>query len=467
MNLRDTTLNFNRLLKESLIYPEMMISEEPKIHVGILDRCREARGRLNGPFLVNGRLFSDSAFRAETSGGDLILTLLSKNEVVRGGEIRCVPAGDATFTLSDVTIGVRFHWERKEDQVFQGSLLLLARKDGTVTAVNETGLENYLASVISSEMNPGAPMELLKAHAVTSRSWLVSMLERAPEGKQPADMTSGMIEREGERLRWYGREDHDFFNVCADDHCQRYQGITKIIPERAARAVEETRGVFLVDRDEICDARYHKACGGITEDFQNVWENRTVPYLTSVPDSPVRHPPVRSEEDAERWILSRPHAWCRAGDAHVLGRILPSFDQETVDFFRWKVAYDRQELEAILKEKSGIDFGVLQRLVPLERGPSGRIVRLKIEGSKASWVVGKELEIRRWLSRSHLLSSAFIVSVERDASGTAARFILSGAGWGHGVGLCQIGAAMMAEEGFKAEDILKHYFLGAELKKLY
>ncbi len=450
-----------------MIYPKMMISEEPKIHVGILDRCREARGRLNGSFLVNGRFVSDSAFHAESSGGDVILTLFPENEVLRGGQIICVPAGASTFTLSNVTIGIRFHWERKEDQTFQGSLLLLARKDGTVTAVNETGLESYLASVISSEMNPGAPMELLKAHAVTSRSWIVSMLERAREEKHEIGMTSGMIEREGERLRWYSREDHDLFDVCADDHCQRYQGITKIIPERAARAVEETRGVFLVDRGEICDARYHKACGGLTESFENVWENREVSYLSSIPDSPVQHPPVRSEEDAEGWILSDPDAWCRVRDAHVLRRMLPSFDQETVDFFRWKVAYDREELEAILKERSGIDFGVLQGLVPLERGPSGRIIRLKIEGSKASWVVGKELEIRRWLSRSHLLSSAFVVSVERDASGTAAHFILSGAGWGHGVGLCQIGAAMMAEEGFKAEDILKHYFLGAELKKLY
>jgi len=428
----NTLLNSNRLLKESLIYPKMMISEEPKIHVGILDRCREARGRLNGSFLVNGRFVSDSAFHAESSGGDVILTLFPENEVLRGGQIICVPAGASTFTLSNVTIGIRFHWERKEDQTFQGSLLLLARKDGTVTAVNETGLESYLASVISSEMNPGAPMELLKAHAVTSRSWIVSMLERAREEKHEIGMTSGMIER-----------------------------------ERAARAVEETRGVFLVDQGEICDARYHKACGGLTESFENVWENRAVPYLSSVPDSPVRHPPVHSEEDAEGWILSDPDAWCRAGDTRVLRRILPSFDQETVNFFRWRVEYDREELQAILKEKSDIDFGVLQGLVPLERGPSGRIIRLKIEGSKASWVVGKELEIRRWLSRSHLLSSAFVVSVERDASGTVARFILSGAGWGHGVGLCQIGAAMMAEEGFKAEDILKHYFLGAELKKLY
>jgi stage II sporulation protein D len=442
-----------------------MISAEPKIRVGVLDRCREVRGRLNGPFLVQGRVFSDIAFRAECLGGGLTLTLSPGQEIVRGEDILVAPLGASTFTLCDVTIGVQFHWERKEDQTFQGSLLLLARQDGTITAVNESGLEVYLASVISSEMNPAAPVEFLKAHAVTSRSWLVAMLQRAARG--PGGTAPEMIEREGERIRWYGREDHDLFDVCADDHCQRYQGITKIIPERTAGAVEETRGVFLVYGDEVCDARYHKACGGITEPFENVWENRLVPYLSSVSDFPVPHPPIRSEEAARRWILSAPDAWCRVEDPSVLRRILPSFDQETGNFFRWRVAYAREEMEVLLKDKAGIDFGILQDLVPLERGPSGRIVRLKIEGSKASWVVGKELEIRRWLSRSHLLSSAFVVSVERDASGKAARFILDGAGWGHGVGLCQIGAAMMAEKGLSAEGILKHYFAGAELKKLY
>jgi len=444
-----------------------MISEEPKIRVGVLDRCREVWGRLNGPFLVQGRVFSDTAFRAENCGGEVTLTFFPGQEVLRGGEILFAPLGASTFTLCDVTIGVQFHWERKEDQVFQENLLLLARGDGSLTAVNEIGLENYLVSVISSEMNPGAPKEFLKAHAVTSRSWLLSMLQRAAGTDGRGGLPPEMIDREGERLRWYGREDHDLFDVCADDHCQRYQGITKILPGRAAGAVEETRGVFLVRGDEVCDARYHKACGGLTEHFANVWENRAVPYLTSVSDSPVRHPPVHSEEEAERWIRSNPDAWCRVEDVSILRRILPSFDQETEKFFRWTVVCDREELEVLLKEKTGIDFGSLRGLVPLERGPSGRIVRLRIEGSKASWVVGKELEIRRWLSRSHLLSSAFIVSVERDKTGKPARFILNGAGWGHGVGLCQIGAAMMAEKGIGAEDILKHYFVGAELKKLY
>lgn len=435
--------------------------------MGILDRRREVKGRLNGPFRVMGRRFPGGAFAAEHSGGDVVLTLFPGGGVFRGGDILCASENDAAFTLSDVTIGVRFHWERQEDQTFQGSLRLIARKDGTIAAVNEIGLERYLESVISSEMNPEAPLELLRAHAVTSRSWLVSMLQRAAGADEGQGLSSGMIDREGERLRWYGREEHDLYDVCADDHCQRYQGITKIIPGRAARAVGGTGGLFLVHGDEICDARYHKACGGITEPFENVWEGRPVPYLSSVADSPVRHPPVRSEGDAERWIGSNPEAWCRVGDPRVLGRILPSFDQETADFFRWTVACGREELEDILKEKSGIDFGILQNLVPVERGPSGRIVRLKIEGSKAVCMVGKELEIRRWLSRSHLRSSAFIVSVDRDASGKAARFTLRGAGWGHGVGLCQIGAAMMAEKGFRAEDILGHYFTGAELRKLY
>ncbi len=444
-----------------------MISGEPKIKVGVLDRRSEVRGRLNGPFLVNGRLFEAGGFCAKAEGGGLAFSDASGQGAVRGAEIRCIPREGATFTLSEVTIGVRFHWERREDQTFRGGLTLLARPEGTVTAVNDIGLEAYLASVISSEMNPGAPMEFLKAHAVTSRSWLAAMLERSRGESPQTDGASGMIRREGERIIWYGREDHDLFDVCADDHCQRYQGSTKVVPERTARAVDETRGLFLVYDGAVCDARYHKACGGLTENFEKVWEDRPVPYLSCVSDSPLPHPPLRSDDEAGRWILSRPDAWCGTEDQSILRRILPSFDQETTDFFRWETGYARRELEDILKEKSGIDFGTLRDLVPLERGLSGRIVRLKIEGSKAVWIVGKELEIRRWLSRSHLLSSAFVVSVERDSSGAASRFVLKGAGWGHGAGLCQIGAAVMATKGFGAEEILAHYFRGAALQKLY
>ena len=252
------------------------------------------------------------------------------------------------------------------------------------------------------------------------------------------------IEHDQEIIRWYDREDHDIFDVCADDHCQRYQGITKILSLRAVDAIDATRGTFLVYGDEICDARFSKACGGLSEEFEYAWEDKKIPYLASISDARVQHSPLTSEQQAEEWIRGNPEAYCNTTDGKILKQILPSFDQETTDFFRWTVEYRREELEELLRAKSGYDFGTLQNLVPLQRGPSGRIYRLRIEGSKMTLVVGKELEIRRWLSKSHLYSSAFVVEVERGSDGLPQRFILRGAGWGHGVGLCQIGAAVMA-----------------------
>jgi stage II sporulation protein D len=366
-----------------------------------------------------------------------------------------------------VTIGVRFHWERREEQTFPGDLAFLATGEGRLAAVNELLVEEYLASVVSSEMSGEAPYAFLKAHAITSRSWLVAMLNRGTGEREPGGGRGDAIRRAGEVIRWYDREDHALFDVCADDHCQRYQGITGRTSGRAAEAVRETRGVFLIHEGKICDARYHKACGGLTENFATCWEETAIPYLSHVSDSLTPHAPIRTEGDAERWILSCPDVYCQTSDKNLLGRILPSFDRETADFFRWQVSYGREELEAILKEKSGIDFGDLRGIVPIERGPSGRIRLLRIEGSKATMVVGKELEIRRWLSPSHLYSSAFIVCPTRAPSGEPTRFTLFGAGWGHGVGLCQIGAAVMAEKGFGAEEILRHYFRGAALVKRY
>jgi len=257
------------------------------------------------------------------------------------------------------------------------------------------------------------------------------------------------------------------FDVCADDHCQRYQGITKIISSSAAEAVRGTTGVFLIFDNDICDARFYKACGGLSDTFPTAWESTVVPYLTCVSDSPVSHEPIRTEEQAAQWIRSQPSAYCNTTDGRILRQILPSFDQETTDFFRWRVEYDQEELTKLIASKSGIDFGEVVDLVPVERGPSGRIVRLRIEGTRNTLVVGKELEIRRWLSKSHLYSSAFVVDAVRGTSGIPVRFVLNGAGWGHGVGLCQIGAAVMAARGKKAEEIVKHYFRGASLDKLY
>jgi len=266
---------------------------------------------------------------------------------------------------------------------------------------------------------------------------------------------------DGEVIRWYDRGEHNLFDVCADDHCQRYQGITKILSGQAEEAVRETYGQVITCQDKICDARFSKACGGITENFETVWGNRSVPYLKSISDASVPHRPIRTEEEASRWILSKPEAYCHIKEEGLLERILPHVDLQTKDFFRWRVEYSQDELEEILREKSGFDFGSLREILPLQRGPSGRISRLKIVGSKLSMIVGKELEIRRWLSRSHLYSSAFIVRRQGD------RLIFHGAGWGHGVGLCQIGAAVMAIRGFLAEGILRHYFTGMEIEKVY
>lgn len=445
-----------------------MLSEEPKIKVGIITRCRELRGRFNGTFTVGGRSISDSEFHVRVEAGAIKVENKQGIEIAQQPEISCLPITGATFSLEDVTIGIGFHWERKEQQTFQGDLILVCGEDGeTITAINEISVEDYLTSVISSEMSAEAPIELLKAHAITSRSWLVAMLERQKKSKSREGSAQRTIRREGELIRWYDREDHIRFDVCADDHCQRYQGITKIISKSAAEAVQATRGVFIVHQNEICDARYYKACGGLTENFENTWENTPISYLQSISDAAQTHSIIQSEAEAERWILSQPEAYCNTTDEKILRQVLPSFDQETKNFFRWTVTYKREELEEIIRTKSDLDFGTLLHLTPIERGPSGRIVRLNIEGTKQRLIVGKELEIRRWLAKSHLYSSAFVVRVERDEKGIPIRFTLHGAGWGHGVGLCQIGAAVMAVKGCSVEQIVTHYFRGAKLQKLY
>jgi len=444
-----------------------MLKQEPNISVGIYEGRAQARGAFNGVFLINENLSHQGEFHIESVSEHLMSCDAGNQMIARGKELICAPAAGGTFTLRDVTIGVQFHWERKEDQTFEGALRFLRRADGTVTAINEIPVELYLKSVISSEMSPEGPLELLKAHAITSRSWLVAMLERQKKFKHVDVPAQRSRETADEIIRWYDREDHRDFDVCADDHCQRYQGVSKMISPAAAQAVDETRGVFLVYGNEICDARFSKSCGGVSEAFENAWEDTPIPYLQPVSDATIQHPLIRHEAQAEQWMLSSPEAYCNTTDGNILRQILPSFDQETTDFFRWKVEYPREALEELLVSKSGINFGKLLNLVPLQRGPSGRIIKLKIVGSEKNIVVGKELEIRRWLSKTHLYSSAFVVRVERDEKEIPLRFILHGAGWGHGVGLCQIGAAVMATKGFTAEEIVQHYFRNAELRKLY
>jgi SpoIID/LytB domain protein len=426
-----------------------------------MDRQTGVTGRLDGNFHGNGFGPLSGGFSAKAAAGMIVLTDEAHREICRSPSIRLTGQENSTLSLFNVTIGSRFHWERTEEQTFRGDLILRLRKDGTICAINEIPLEDYLKSVISSEMSATAPIEFLNAHAILSRSWLLAPLDRKERVKDTPKLTEQLIEKEGEVIRWYEREEHDLFDVCADDHCQRYQGITKILSKQAEEAVRETRGMVITYQDEICDARYSKACGGLTENFATAWDEKGVPYLESVSDASVPHRPIKTEREVSAWILSDPEAYCNPRDQHLLEKILPDFDRETKSFFRWTIEYSRTELEEILREKSGFDFGILEEIVPLQRGPSGRISRLKIVGSKRNMIVGKELEIRRWLSRSHLFSSAFIVRAEAD------RFTLHGAGWGHGVGLCQIGAAVMATKGFSAEEILKHYFRGVEIKKIY
>jgi SpoIID/LytB domain protein len=459
---------------------------EPEITVGIMDHRIEVTGRLDGEFVADGFAPLPGEFSAVIQEGRIVLSDRSGRQSGSSPSIRLIPlkgaipsasprtapqdgrngcGAEPTFTLFNVTIGNRFHWERQEDQTFLGSLIFQARTDGTLAAINAVSLEDYLVSVIASEMNPAAPKPFLEAHAILSRSWLLAGLDHR---KRKGDPPGAPGRTAGEEwIRWYEREEHDLYDVCADDHCQRYQGIVRAAGREAGEAVRKTRGRVLTYHDRICDARYSKACGGRTEEFETAWEDRQVPYLQSLPDGPVHHKPVFTEGDAARWILSEPEAHCNTADQELLKTILPDFDLETKRFFRWRVEYSREELQEILREKSGVDFGRLEEIVPLQRGPSGRISRLKIAGSKKTLVVGKELEIRRWLSRTHLYSSAFIVATTRYRDGQVKRFAFDGAGWGHGVGLCQIGAAVMATRGFSAEQILKHYFRGVEIKKIY
>jgi peptidoglycan hydrolase-like amidase len=439
-----------------------MINNELKIKVALLQNYNEAQVALNGRFSLADGSVIEGQFTVRADKGLVLLIDSSGMERVRQKEILLSAADETSFTVSDVKIGIDFHWQRSQEQSFRGNLFLSACSDSSFNLINEISLEDYLGSVISSEMSAQAPLEFLKAQAITARSWLVAML-----AKKKTVRSNPASKNENEIVVWQDVNDHMGFDVCADDHCQRYQGITRIISENVHKAIKDTRGLFLIYAGEICDARYYKSCGGQTEIFSTAWEDKSPKYLKSVSDDVVQHPSIESEAQAKTWITGRPRAYCNTQDLELLGRILPAFDQETPDFYRWQVIYKRQDLEEIIRKKSGIDFGTLQNIIPLERGPSGRIFKLKIEGSKRSMIVGKELEIRRWLSESHLLSSAFVVSKTNAVDGSVENFMFTGGGWGHGVGLCQIGAAVMATKGFKAEEILAHYFTGANIEKLY
>lgn len=436
--------------------------EEPKVSVGIMFEPR-IEFVLSSGFMCDGK---------EYTGKQIVS--FSQGKIEWNGqsyrEILFVPisAFVAFFELTGVTIGINFHWERKENQSFKGSLKLIVEGD-KITAINLLGIEDYLTSVISSEMSATASLELLKAHAVISRSWLMAQVQKNKEILDSNATYSTMHETDDELIKWYDREDHTKFDICADDHCQRYQGITKASTEIVKQAIKETWGQLLMFNNKICDARYSKSCGGVFEEFQNCWENIKYPYLVKVRDSKTNTeiPDLTIEKNAVEWILSSPEAFCNTSDKRILSQVLNNYDQETVNFYRWRVEYSQNDLSALIYNRSGVDYGVIMDLIPVERGTSGRLVKLKIVGSKRTRTIGKELEIRRTLSKSHLYSSAFVVEKETGANGIPENFILKGAGWGHGVGLCQIGAAVMGEIGYKYDQILLHYFVGASIEKLY
>lgn len=371
---------------------------------------------------------------------------------------------DASFLIKDVVIGIGFHWERKEDQQFQGALKLIVDGDQLI-AINRLSVEDYLTSVISSEMSATASLELLKAHAVISRSWLLAQIEKNKAILSANEAYSAFVETEEELVRWYDREDHTLFDVCADDHCQRYQGVTRAFSnlDKVKQAIDETRGQVLMSEGVICDARFSKCCGGVVEEFQNCWEPKSFSYLVKLRDTAGNKavPDLTKEAEFIKWVNNRPESFCNTTDKRILGQVLNNYDQETTDFYRWEVRYSQDELSQLVCRRSGTDYGIIEDLIPIERGTSGRLVKLKIVGSKRTRVIGKELEIRRTLSDSHLYSSAFVICRE------GSDFVFKGAGWGHGVGLCQIGAAVMGEQGYSYDKILLHYYVGAFLEQAY
>lgn len=435
--------------------------KEPEISVGIVN-AQEIHFTLNARFLAKGETVSGNQQVSFEEGG-----ILWNGNVYR--ELTFTPLDeDSSFSLYDVTIGINFHWERQETQSFIGTLKLVVY-EGKITAINILPAEDYLTSVISSEMNATSSLEFLKAHAVVSRSWLLAQIEkRKAMSKKQGDFFS-FVKTDTEYIRWYDREDHTIFDVCADDHCQRYQGITKATNQSVAEAVKATRGQVMMYKNSICDARFSKCCGGITEEFDTCWENKKYPYLTAVRDdkNDAAMPDLTIEEEADKWIRSTPDGFCNTHDKHILSQILNNYDQETTNFYRWKVRYTQEELAELIRTNTKCDYGKIIDLIPVERGKSGRISKLKIVGTFKTLIIGKELEIRRTLSDTHLFSSAFVVDKGPQQDDVPAWFELTGAGWGHGVGLCQIGAAVMGEKGYNYNDILLHYYKDADIRKLY
>lgn len=449
---------------------------EPVVSVGLMAGTELVVFELNGEhFEDHGHGWPSGTYLARPSSSGITIEAADGRVIAETTCLKLRPRHhSASFVIREVPIGIEFHWEQKTDQRFTGRLRLQPTTDHRLMVINEVSLEAYLVSVISSEMSATADPELLKAHAIISRSWLLAQLENRSSIRQipVTEANPSRPSPDQELIRWYDRENHANFDVCADDHCQRYQGITTATTPAVAQAVYETRGMVLCNDGDLCDTRFSKSCGGMTEQFSTAWSNQDYPYLDIIPDTPPSTAyniplPLSIEKNAETWIRNRPAAFCNTSDVQVLKKILPDFDRETTDFYRWQVTIPQSQLQLLLNQKLGLGLGRIRRLEPLERGGSGRIVRLRIIGENGAVIIGKELEIRRALSTSHLYSSAFIVEHGQEVEGFPDQFLLIGAGWGHGVGLCQIGAAIMAETGYRFDQILFHYYPHSTLECLY
>lgn len=438
-----------KIMETNIQKPQAILS------VGIVS-LPELKFEFKTPYKFAGKTYQGQ-YSATVSDGKICFEGNLYDEVVFRHE-----GENPSFELQNVTIGVNFHWNRQETQIFPDDLKLIVEK-GLVTAVNMVGIENYLVSVISSEMSATCSEELLKAHCIISRSWIIAQIEKNKTITASQTPYSATTDTEDELIKWYDREDHANFDVCADDHCQRYYGLSRASTQAVRDAVAQTWGQVLTYKGEICDARFSKCCGGVFEEFEYCWEPKHFDYLVKRRDSSNENdiPDLTVEENARKWILSSPEAFCNTTDLKILSQVLNKFDQETKNFYRWTVEYTVEELSALVKERSGIDYGEIIDLIPVARGTSGRLWKLKIVGSKRTRIIGKELEIRRTFSKSHLYSSAFVVE-KKDG-----KFIFRGAGWGHGAGLCQIGAAVMGEKGYTHSQILEHYFPGSKIEKQY
>ncbi|MCX8056334.1 MAG: SpoIID/LytB domain-containing protein [Ignavibacteria bacterium] len=447
--------------------------KQPIIKVGIIQNQDSITFNIFGEFILNNKLkIKDRKLTAIPNGKKIFLkendTIIYSDETLNFVPVKNnynIEDAKYRFEIENVMIGIDFHWEQKERESFEGNFLII-NKNNMLTLINEIEVERYLQSVIASEMNSESPFEYLKAHSIVSRSWLLAQLENRKKNylkEQKFQIT------DTEKIIWHDKTEHEDFDVCADDHCQRYQGLTRLKGNAALLAVRETFGMVLTYNQKICDTRYSKCCGGITEEFQNVWQDTYYPYLKSIRDSRnSNEKKPESENEFENFIKSNPDAYCNTTDENLLKKVLNEFDLITKDFYRWKIEIKQLALKTLFEIKLGIDFGEIKELIPLERGKSGRIKKLKIVGTKKEFTIGKELEIRRALSEKHLYSSAFVIEpVFKEGSDIPCKFILHGAGWGHGVGFCQIGGAVMASEGKKFDEILKHYFPDADLVKIY